>query len=83
MCYFLFMFGDTVEIEPGMVVRHDEGLTYRVEDTRRSTEGYEKTHELGGLVVNYTQLEDGGFPAGTLWSKSEAGFRAHFTPVEE
>lgn len=64
---------------PGMTVRHDEGLLYRVDDIRQSTTGYESTHELGGLVVNYTQLEEGSFPPGTKWSKDEEGFRAHFT----
>lgn len=70
---------DGEAILPGMTVRHDEGLLYLVEDTRTSTEGYEATHELGGLVVNYMQLQQGSFPPGTRWSKDEAGFRAAFT----
>jgi hypothetical protein len=74
------MIDKDIEITPGMVVLHDEGLHYQVEDTRRSTNDYEKTHQLGGTVVNYTQLEDGSFPAGTKWSKDEAGFREFFTP---
>lgn len=62
-----------------MVVRHDEGLTYQVEDVRHSTVGYELTHLIGGRVVNYTQLETGGYPAGTKWSKDEPGFRQYFS----
>lgn len=76
------MIPDGVEIIPGMTARHDEGLLYRVDDVRRSTNGYEVSHELGGLTVNYTQLEQGSFPPGTQWSKDEEGFRTHFT-VEE
>ncbi len=54
---------------------------YRVEDARRSTENYEKDHKLGGLVVNYIQLEEGSFPIGTQWNKDEASFRQFFTCV--
>lgn len=67
------------EIKRGDIVRHDEGLRYRVDSLSLSTDGYETTHELGGLVVGYTQLDQGDFPPGTMWSKSEEGFRAHFT----
>jgi len=77
------MIDETVAIVPGMVVVHDEGLRYEVEDTRLSTNGYEKTHQLGAKVVNYTQLEDGSFPAGTKWSKDEEGFREAFTLESE
>lgn len=71
-------------IEPGMIVRHDEGLLYRVDDLRQSTIGYEKAHELGGAIINYTQLQDGQkFPAGTKYGKDEAGFRDHFTVEPE
>lgn len=73
------MIDETIDILPGMVVRHDEGLRYQVEDTRQSTNGYEQTHQLGAMVVNYTQLEQGSFPVGTKWNKDEAGFRAAFT----
>src|SRR5665213_1812617 len=66
-------------IYPGMNVLHDEGLLYQVENVRQSTTGYETDHELGGLVVNYTQLEQGKFPPGHKWSKDEAGFRTYFT----
>jgi hypothetical protein len=76
------MIPESVELTPGLRVRHDEGLLYRVEDTRRSTADYETTHELGEMTVNYVQLEDGACAAGTKWNKDEAGFRAHFT-VEE
>lgn len=68
-----------LQITPRMHVRHDEGLRYEVEDTRRSTNGYEDTSKIGGLVVNYIQLEEGKFPAGTKWQKDEEGFRQHFT----
>lgn len=74
-----FMIPDNVEITPGMAVRHDEGLLYKVDDVRHSSTGYEISGELGGLVVNYTQLEEGKFPTGTTWSKDETEFRTHFT----
>lgn len=80
------MIPDKVQIVTGMTVRHDEGLLYRVEDLRRSTVGYETSHELGGMVVNYTQLEQGSYPPGTKWCKDEVGFRNHFTvedPIEQ
>jgi hypothetical protein len=73
------MINKDTEIKNGMTVRHDEGLRYQVEDVRQSTDDYEATHELGGMVVNYTQLEDGSYPAGTKWSKDEAKFRQFFT----
>ena len=67
-------------IKPGMIVRHDEGLLYRVDDVRQNTSNYEQAHTLDEtVVINYTQLEQGSFPPGTKWSKDEAGFRAHFT----
>ena len=76
------MIDKEVAIVPDMVVRHDEGLTYRVEDVRASTIGYEQTHKIGANVVNYVQLEAGGFRPGTKWSKDEEGFRQHFTIVD-
>lgn len=78
-----FMIPPEIHIVSGMVVRHDEGLTYRVDDVRQDTTGYEQTHLLGDRVVNYTQLDQGSFPPGTLWSKDEEGFRMHFTVVEQ
>ena len=74
------MINREVRIVPGMYVRHDDGLLYRVDDVRRSTTGYEETHKLDGMMVNYTQLEDGDFKAGTEWQKDEEGFRKYFTP---
>ncbi len=79
------MIDDSIEIEPGMIVRHDPegGLLYRVDRVSPDTDDYEATHVLNGLRrVAYTQLEDGGYPAGSPWDKSEDQFRAHFT-VEE
>lgn len=76
------MIPDGVPILPGLRVRHDEGLLYRVDDTIESTNGYETSHQLGSMSVNYTQLEDGIFPAGKRWAKDEPGFRTYFT-VEE
>jgi hypothetical protein len=73
------MIDKEIPIEPGMNVRHVGGLRYHVDDVRRSTIGLEETHKLGGMMVNYTQLEDGEFPAGTEWQKDEEGFRKHFT----
>jgi hypothetical protein len=75
------MFDKDKPVVAGMTVIHDGGLRYQVDDVRQSTEDYERTHELGGMVVNYTQLEDGTYPAGTKWSKSEEGFRRFFTPA--
>lgn len=69
-----------VPIKREMVVRHVDGLTYRVEGIGLSTVGYETAHELGGRMVFYTQLEDGSYPAGTNWCKDEEGFRQYFTP---
>ncbi len=77
------MIDKEAEIIPGVMVIHDEGLRYRVDDLRRSTAGYEATHKVGGFVVGYTQLEDGSFPAGTGWSKPEEEFRQFFTIVDE
>jgi hypothetical protein len=74
------MINQEIPIVPGMNVRQDEGLAYKVDDVRRSTIDYEETRKLGGMMVNYTQLEDGDFPAGTKWQKDEEGFRKHFTP---
>jgi len=74
-----FMIPEGVPLEPGIVVRHDEGLLYRVEDVRWRTDGYETAHHLGAMSVNYTQLDAGSYPAGTGWNKDEEGFRAHFT----
>lgn len=76
------MIDNSIEIVPDMVVRHVEGLTYRVEDIRDSTNGYETTHEIGARVVNYVQLEQGTFPPGKKWSKDESGFRQFFTIVQ-
>lgn len=73
------MIPDDKELMPGMIVRHDEGLLYKIEDTRVSTDHYELMHQLGHTVVNYAQLQEGSFPVGTKWSKDEAGFREHFT----
>jgi hypothetical protein len=77
------MIPDKVPILAGTRMRHDEGLLYQVDDVRQSTIGYEASHELGGMVVNYTQLENGDYPLGSRWSKDENGFRAHFTHESE
>jgi len=75
------MFDEDALIIPGMVVVHDEGLRYQVEDIRLSTVDYETAHDIGSRVVNYTQLEAGAYPVGTKWSKDEVGFRRFFTPL--
>ena len=76
------MFEESAEIVPGMVVRHVDGLTYRVDKLTDSTDGYEVDHGLNGLRrVLYTQLEDGSFPAGKEWNKDSGEFRRYFTPV--
>ena len=77
---------ENVPIKTGMVVRHDPegGLLYRIDDVRPDTDHYETNHALNGINrVAYTQLEDGGYPAGSPWSKDEAQFRANFTIVED
>lgn len=73
------MIDKEIPIAPDMRVRHDEGLLYKVEDVRYSTVGYEETHKFGGMMVNYVQLEEGTFPAGTKYVKDEEGFRQAFT----
>ena len=76
------MFERSTEIVPGMIVRHVDGLTYRVDRLVDSTDGYEAGHSLNGLRrVLYTQLEDGSFPAGKEWDKDSGEFREFFTPV--
>lgn len=76
------MFEKSAEIVPGMIVRHVDGLTYRVDKLVDSTDGYEAIHSLNGLRrVLYTQLEDGSHPAGKEWDKDSEEFRAFFTPV--
>lgn len=77
------MFDNDAEIDSGMTVVHNEGLRYHVEDARRSTNVYEALHRLGGMVLNYTQLEPGIFPSGTKWAKAEEEFRLFFTPVSK
>lgn len=79
------MIPDNFELLPGMVVRHDPegGLLYRVDGVALDTDGYESNHALNGLRrVAYTQLEDGGYPAGSPWNKAETHFKANFTIVE-
>ncbi len=66
-------------ITPSMRVVHDEGLLYEVESIVRSTINYEETRQLGGMIINYSQLEDGMMPIGTRYAKDEEGFRQHFT----
>lgn len=76
------MFKASAEIIPGMVVRHVDGLTYRVDKLTDSTDGYEAGHSLNGRKrVLYTQLEDGSYPAGKEWNKDSAEFRKFFTPI--
>lgn len=76
------MIPEECPIESGVVVRHDEGLLYQVEDVRDSTEGWERTRKFAAQVVNYTQLQAGSLPIGTKWNKPEEEFRAYFT-IEE
>lgn len=79
------MFPDKASVTPGMTVRHDPegGLLYRVDKVIGDTDDYELGNALNGLRrVLYTQLEDGGFPAGTEWDKDEGQFRANFTPLD-
>ncbi len=71
-------------ITPEMIVRHDDGLTYRVDQVVHSTDGYEENHELPGCIrVVYTQLEAGSHPVGMQWDKDSEEFKKFFTPVPE
>lgn len=79
------MIPEAVSIIPGMTVRHDPegGLLYHVDVVALDTDGYEAIHALNGLKrISYTQLEDGSFPAGSLWNKGEEQFRANFTTID-
>lgn len=78
------MFPEKVPVIPGMIVRHDPegGLLYHVDKVVPSTDDYETGHALNGLGrVAYTQLEGGGYPAGTEWNKDQVQFRTFFTPL--
>ena len=79
MLYATSMIEKDIPIKPRMFVRQDDGLHYEVEDVRPSTVDWEVTRELGKSMVNYTQLEDGDYPAGTKYVKDEEGFRKYFT----
>ena len=68
-------------LDPGLVVRHDEGLHYVIEGPAIRTDGYEALGTLGVDSVSYIQLEDGQKPAGTRYNKPEDEFRQHFTLV--
>jgi|GEM_PF-2709995 len=81
VCYHVIMIEGDVPLNRGDVVRHDAGLTYRIDGVRLDTTGYEETHAIGRAVL-YTQLEDGELPAGTEYVKNEIGFRRHFTLVD-
>jgi len=74
------MIDDKAELRRDTVVRHDDGLHYRIDRANRiSTIDWERTHRLGGRIIEYTQLEDGEYPSGTEYAKDETGFRRHFT----
>jgi len=79
------MIGDGIEITPGMICRRDvdPAIRYAVEDVRTDLTGWERTQDMGRKAVNYAQLDDGAFPAGTPWSRSEEDFRQNFTPIEQ
>ena len=70
------------EIVSGMIVRHIEGVSYRVDDVRLDARDYEQTHRIKGLTVNYTQMVDGHHPAGTKWNMDEPSFRKYFTIIK-
>lgn len=77
------MIEQDVQIESGTIVRHRDGLLYRVKETIPSTIDLEEGGTLEGSVVKYEQLVDGKFPAGSLWAKDEAGFRRYFSIAED
>lgn len=77
------MFEKGLVVSPEMIVKHDDksGLLYQINNIGRVATGYETTHQLSDeQVVNYTQLEDGDFPAGTIWNREIEDFRKNFTP---
>lgn len=75
------MIKNDVDITPGMIVKHGQpgGMRYEVEDSRLNATGWEKTQATNGKVINYTQIEDGKYPAGTKWAREEQDFRQNFS----
>ena len=77
------MFEQGEGITPNMTVRHDDGLTYRVDQLVHSADGYEEAGVLSGSIrVIYTQLEQGSHPAGMQWDRDSEEFRKFFTPLD-
>lgn len=63
------------EMVPGGLYRHCEGLTYRVKGIAPglNVTGYEQGRPVKSMV-EYEQLEDGEYPAGTVWYRDEDDF---------
>lgn len=61
---------------------HPEGIKYRVDSILLNATGYESGEELK-LFVLYTQLDAGGYPAGTQWVREEKDFVDVFEMVVE
>lgn len=62
------------EVVIGRTYRHCHGLRYRVDSVGLNTTGYERGAQILARFVTYTQLEDGKFPAGTVWVREEQDF---------
>lgn len=54
--------------QPGDVFEHCMGGTYTYLRLQPDATGYEKTGEVKHLA-QYRQEHDGGFPAGTIWTR--------------
>ena len=64
------------------VYQHGAGLRYKVQSVILDATDYEQGQEPKKVVL-YAQLEDGKFPAGTLWVREEQDFLDNFAKVEE
>lgn len=64
-------------INVGQIYKHPSGTTYRVDELLLSAEGYEETGALPQSVI-YTQLQSGGYPAGTRYTRTVENFLRNF-----
>ncbi len=55
-----------------------DGIRYRVDGFAYDATGYRETGELVSSV-RYTQLDDGGYPAGTRYSRAQREFEEQFS----
>ncbi|EKD67132.1 MAG: hypothetical protein ACD_48C00585G0002 [uncultured bacterium] len=64
----------TRQVIVGCIYKHYHGLHYRIDSIGLNVTGYEKGNNKFPLYVVYTQLEDGKFPAGTVWVREKQDF---------